>query len=428
MKKMITYFLLLVTILLIGMYILPFIKLHLKKNNIIEGATGDTIIVAEDGNASSAGGTGPGPVPPAPGTVGTGPVLSGSVSVNTDSNTPVNNNYSANTPNKPFSDKEIEEKATMYKKTYPYITELEIKTIITNINNQAALLQLEKKDVLQSSSIKIEQKNKEAMSQMGISQPTTPSKDNTQSKDQDTALAAAALGAGGEIHYSNNIIQKDDGEFNPSNDMNVKALTAGSGALVDFMKQSYSSLKNNVAANVNAVDNDKANKDAALQKIYQTLFDRVNILSERIKQNNNRKQSKKNKQTEHHTHHNLDHTLKKQDTLIKKIQKEQDILIKNINKTIDHNKDDGAYVNKNNLLSCPKKPSVNEYVNKIFGIPTEEKKKEKKEISTKDTWIGTGFYNEPDNKTTESFIGSIQKKKKIKNIIFYFFFKFIFFF
>lgn len=42
MKKMITYILLLVTILLIGMYILPFIKVRLKKNNIIEGAVGTT--------------------------------------------------------------------------------------------------------------------------------------------------------------------------------------------------------------------------------------------------------------------------------------------------------------------------------------------------------------------------------------------------
>ena len=407
MKKMITYILLLVTILLIGMYILPFIKVRLKKNNIIEGVVGDADATTPLLDLGSWGQQQP---TTAMTTTATIPV-----SDNTGGNTTVNNNDSTNTPNKPFSDKDIEERVTMYKKTFPYVTDQEIKTIITTMNNQAALLQLDKKDVLQSSSVKIEKKNKEAMSQMGISQPITPSKDIPPSTDQDTALAAAALGAGGEIHYSNNIVQKDHGEFNPSNDMNIKSLTAGSGALVDFMKQSYSSLKNNVAANVNSVDIDKANKDAAIQKIYKTLFDRVNILSERIKQNNNRKQSKKNKQTEHHTHHNLDHTLKKQDTLIKKIQKEQDILIKNINKTIEHNKDDDVYVNKNNLLYCPKKPIVKEYVNKIFGIPTEEEKK--KEIYTKDTWIGTGFYNEPDNKTKESFIGSLPKKKQIPTSI-----------
>ena len=277
----------------------------------------------------------------------------------------------------------------MVQNNFSSLTKPEIANIIQVQNELGAVSGLSKTDTKNNALAKVKIENTNRKNMLGT--------DKTGDTELTAALAAAK--GGGEINFAMNKKMKE-GEFNPSNKANTTSLTDASSLLVSMMNQSFKTFNNT------STDTSQFDKDTVLQQIYTTLFDAHDALSERIKTNNNRKQNKTLVQSEVHPHHNLDHTLKEQGKIIKKLLNEQEKLKTEINKTVNANKDESNesnesneshYINKEKILSCPEKPDMNKYVNKIFGIPTEKKQK-----NTSNSWIGTGFF-------TETFISSPQK-------------------
>ena len=403
MKTMITYILLFITILLISMYILPFITLYLKNNNTIEGMTvnggGEDVAAAQAAEADKvaaakaekdkAEADAKKAEDAAAAQAAEAAAAAAAAKAEAEAKAAANKEK-----NLPIPKNEIDEFVTLVHNNFSSLTKPEISNIIQTQNQLGAVSGLSKIVTKNNALAKVKIENTNRKNMLGT--------DKTGDTELTAALAAAK--GGGEINFAMNKKMKE-GEFNPSNKANTTSLTDGSSQLISMMNQSFKTFNNT------STDTSQFDKDTVLQQIYTTLFAAHDALSERIKTNNNRKQNKTLVQSEFHPHHNLDHTLKEQGIIINKLLNEQEKLKTEINKTVNANKDESNeshYINKEKILSCPKKPDMNEYVNKMFGLPTEKKQK-----NTNNSWIGTGFFSDTHNKTTETFISSPQKQVPI---------------